>query len=164
MNLPSPSLLTALQKLPIFQDVSPTQLKQLFTICQQESYEEDVALCRIGTESDRMYILLSGSVKILTRNRALIAREKAITTVGETGLLVGEPRAASVVTETPVIALVINKRPLQLLMREDSSLAIRFYRNVMAELRQKLILADQRIEELSEGREEGLEETSSAES
>ena len=103
------SLLGSLQKFPIFQDLSPTQLRQLITVCQHETYEKGVTLCKIGGESDRMYILLSGSVEIFTNNHTLITHEEAITTIGEIGLLAGEPRVASVVTETPVQALVINK-------------------------------------------------------
>ncbi len=150
----SPSLLGTLQKLPIFQDLSPTQLKGLFRICQQETYEPGVSLCRVGAESDRMYILLSGTVEVSTTSHVLIVHEKAVTTIGEAGVLTGEPRSASVVTETAVKALSIDRRSLQKMVRDDAVFGIRLYRNVMAMLRQKLIAADQRIEELSQAQEQ----------
>jgi len=118
----SPSLLATLQKLLIFQDFSPSQLMKLFGICGQEAYEKGAMLCKEGTESEQMYIILSGMVEVHTGKDMLVAYEKAITTIGETGLLTGKPRSASVVTETPVQALVINRRPLQQLMQEDPTL------------------------------------------
>jgi CRP-like cAMP-binding protein len=147
----SSSLLGLMQKLPVFQDLSPTQLKQLFGICLQENYEKGASLCKTGGESDRMFILLSGEVAIFTPGNVLLAREKAITTIGEAGLLTGEPRAASVATETEVKALLIRRRSFFKLMQEDSTLATRLYRNMMVMLRRKLIAADRRIEELSQG-------------
>ena len=144
----SSSLLGMLQKLPVFQDLSPTQLKKLFGICLQENYKKGAHLCKAGEKSDRMFVLLSGEGAIYTPGKVLLVREKAITTIGEAGLLTGEPRSASVSTETTVKALLIRKRALFELMQEDPALATRLYRNMMFMLRQKLIAADRRIEEL----------------
>jgi len=160
---PSPSLLATLQKLPIFQDFSPTQLMKLFQICGQETYEKGTMLCKEGTESDQMHILLSGAVEVHIGRDMLVAREEAVTTIGEAGLLTGKPRAASVVTETPVQALVIDRRPLQQLMQQDPTLGLRLYRNGMVMLRQKLIAADHRIEELSKAPENQEDELPPAE-
>ncbi|MBT4499445.1 MAG: cyclic nucleotide-binding domain-containing protein [Gemmatimonadetes bacterium] len=151
----SSSLLGMLQKLPVFQDLSPTQLKQLFGICLQENYEKGASLCKAGEKSDRMFVLLSGEVAIYTPGNVLLVREKAITTIGEAGLLTGEPRSASVSTESPVKALLIRRGSLSKLMQEDPALATRLYRNMMVMLRQKLIAADRRIEELSRNRGKG---------
>ena len=145
---PSPALLSTLQKLPLFQELSPTQLKNLFRICKQETYEEGARLCEVGTHSDEMFIVLSGSVDIRGSEDGSLAVEKAVTSVGETGLLTGEVRAASVMTVEPVTALVIKRRPLQQLMQQDLPLAIRLYRNAMLIMRQKLIAADVRVEEM----------------
>lgn len=151
--------LDILQKLPVFQDLSPTQLTRVFHLCQQEEYGQGACLCKAGAKSDRMFVLLAGTVAVYTPRRVLLVRETAITTIGEAGLLTGEPRAASVWTETAVQALMIRRRPLLQLMQDDPSLATRLYRNVMILLRQKLVAADHRIEELAasrQGRKAGL--------
>jgi putative ABC transport system ATP-binding protein len=142
------AVLLALQKVPLFTDLSPSQLKQLLGICQQETHEPGTALCRAGGESDRMFVLLSGTVEIRTARDVYLVSESAITTVGEAGMLTGEPRSATVVAETALSVLGINRRPFFQLMQEDSSLATRLYRNVMRILRQKLIASNQRIGEL----------------
>jgi putative ABC transport system ATP-binding protein len=145
----TPALLATLQKLPVFREFSPTQLMKLFRICQQETYEKGESLCRAGTESDRMYILLSGTVSVHTDSRLFIAKEIAPTTIGEVGLLTGELRAASVMTESTVKALVVYKRSLQKLIQDDPLFGLRLYHKIMVILREKLLIADQRIEELS---------------
>ena len=145
MNL-TPGLLSSLQKLQLFTDLSPTQVKRMFGICKQEVFAADSVLCRAGDDSDLMYVIISGSVDILGTHDLQLAHEKAVTTIGETGLLSGECRAASVRASTDVSALVIRKRPLLQLMQDDSALAIRLYRNAMVLVRQKLIAADERLE------------------
>ena len=142
----SPALLSTLQKLRLFADLSPTQIKRLFATCRQESYDVDTELCRAGTDSDRMYILISGSVEITSASGTVLAHEHAVTTIGETGLLSGETRAATVRVSGAASTLVIKKRALLHLMQDDASLAIRLYRNAMVLVRQKLISADERLE------------------
>ena len=151
----SPAMLATLQKLPLFRDLFPTHLKQLFNTCTQESFETGELLCKAGAVSDRMFILLSGRVAIKSPKGVELAIEEAITTIGETGLLTGERRAATVVAEEPVTALAIPRRPLIQLMQQDSTLAIHMYRNSMVIVRQKLIAADRRLEEVLQKQTEG---------
>lgn len=144
----TPALMGTLQKLPLFQDLSPSQLKLLFKLCSQESYPADEVLCRAGGDSDRMFILLAGSVEVRTDTGKTLVRETAVTTIGEAGMLTGEQRSASVVAVIPVTALAIQRRPLMRLMQQDANLAIQLYRNVLLEVRQKMIAVDRRIEEM----------------
>ena len=146
MDIP-PSMLGILQKLDLFQDLSPSQLKLLFAACRQETFTAGEYLCKVGSESDRLFILLSGKVEIRSAKDVRLGSETAITTVGETGVLTGEVRAASVVAEDSVTAIAIPRRPLFQLMQEDTSLLSRLYRNAMLIMRQKLIAADQRLEQ-----------------
>ena len=153
MNL-SPNLLSSLQKLRLFQDLSPTQIKRVFATCKQETFEPGTTLTKSGAESDRMFIVMSGAVDVRSAKGLLLAREKAVTTIGETGLLSGEVRSATVVVTEAVNALVIGRRPLLQVMQDDATLAIRLYRNAMVLVREKLIAADQRIERILQGEEE----------
>lgn len=140
--------MVVLQKVKLFADLSPTQLKRLLGICQQESYETGTALCWRGNESDRMFVLLSGSVEIQGASGAALIEETAITTIGEAGMLTGEPRSATVVATSSISALAINRLPFMRLVQDDPSLAVRLYRNVMMILREKLMVANQRIDGL----------------
>jgi CRP-like cAMP-binding protein len=143
----SAQLLSSLQKLGLFHELSPTQIKRLFATCKQETFDAGVQLCRYGGESDRMFIVMSGAVDIRSAKGMVLAREQAVTTIGETGLLSGEVRSATVVVTEPVNALVIGRRPLLQVMQADAALAIRLYRNAMVLVREKLIAADERLEQ-----------------
>ena len=140
-------LLSTLQKLHLFQDLSPTQIKRLFATCQQESFDPGQELCKVGTASENMFIVLTGEVNILSARQVILATESAVTTIGETGLLSGEPRSATVVAHKHTTTFVIGRRPLLQLMQDDAAMAIRLYRNAMVLVRQKLIAADTRIED-----------------
>lgn len=85
------NVIAALQKVPLFADLSPTQLKRVLIICKQQSYEPGTRLCAAGGESDRMFVLLSGSVAIQSESGSVLVHEEAITTVGEAGVLTGIP-------------------------------------------------------------------------
>jgi len=95
-----------------------------------------------------MFVLLSGSVEIRSETDTPLMSQSAITTIGESGMLTGEPRSATVVAEGALSVLVIDRHPFMQLMQEDPSLATRFYRNVMTILRQKLISSNRRIDQL----------------
>jgi len=107
MSQPS-ALIGVMQKVPLFGDLSPTQLKRVLSICEQKSYRPGRVLCRLGGESDRMFILLSGSVEIRGASGAALIGETAITTIGEAGMLTGEPRSATVVVTGAISALAIS--------------------------------------------------------
>lgn len=151
----SPTLLSSLQKLQLFSDLSPTQIKRVFNVCKQETFEAEEILCRVGQDSDRMFIVVSGAVDILSAQGMQLGHEKAVTTIGETGLLSGETRAATVQVTDRAMALVLHKRPVLQLMQEDATLAIRLYRNAMVLVRQKLIAADERLERALQGDDPG---------
>ncbi len=144
----SMALLAALQKVPLFGDLSPSQLQRLFGICQTKSYGKGASLCRAGAASEEMFVLLSGTIMIRSESDTPLMSQSAITTIGESGMLTGEPRSATVVAESDLSVLAIDRRSFLQLMQEDPSLATRFYRNVMTILRQKLIASNRRIDQL----------------
>ena len=123
-------------------------MQRLFGICQKKSYTKHTALCRAGTASEEMFVLLSGSVVIRSESDTPLMSQSAITTIGESGMLTGEPRSATVVAESDLSVLAIDRRAFLQLIQEDPTLATRFYRNVMTILRQKLIASNRRIDQL----------------
>lgn len=147
------NIVAALQKVPLFADLSPTQLKRVLIICKQECHEPGTRLCTLGADSDRMFVLLSGSVDILSASGATLVHEEAITTIGEAGVLTGEARSATVIAASEVSAMAISRRSFVQLVQEDPSLAVRLYRNVMMILRQKLVVSNRRIDELLQAEE-----------
>ena len=140
--------LEVLKKVPFFEALSPSQVKNLLEICHAKPIPQGEKLCKMGEPSNKMFVVLTGTVAIGTAEGSTLMTEDGVTTIGETGALTGEPRSVTVVAMTACNVLEINRISLIDLLRADSSLASRIYRNVMMSLRRKLITANKKIDEL----------------
>ena len=157
MNYDSRTL-EVLKKVPFFAGLSPTQVKHVLEICHAKAIPQGEALCKMGEPSNRMFVVLKGTVAIGTAHGSTLMTEDAITTIGETGALTGEPRSVTVMAMTDCNVLELNRVSLTDLLRADPGLASRVYRNVMMSLRRKLVTANGKIDELKEGKSEGATE------
>ena len=147
MNYDSRTL-EVLKKVPFFEGLSPSQVKNVLEICHAKALPKGEPLCKAGEPSNRMFVVLKGTVVIGTANGSTLMTEEAITTIGETGALTGEPRSVTVLALTDCNVLELNRVSLTDLLRDDASLASRVYRNVMMSLRRKLVTANKKIDEL----------------
>ena len=147
MNTHSKRTLEALKKVPFFEGLGPSQVKHLLEICHAKPVPSGNDLCQMGEPSNMMFVVLTGTVAIGTAESTLMTVD-AVTTIGETGALTGEPRSVSVQAVTDCNVLEINRVSLVGLLNEDSNLARRIYRNVMLSLRKKLVTANNKIDEL----------------
>ena len=137
-----------LKKVPFFEGLSPSQVKLLLDICRAKAVPKEDQLCCAGEPSTRMFVVLKGTVSIMTAEGSTLLTEEAITTIGETGALTGERRSVTVLALTDCNVLEINRVSLMDLLKNDPGLASRIYRNVMMSLRRKLITANKKIDSL----------------
>ena len=137
--------LEALKKVPFFEGLGPSQVKHLLEICHARAVARGE---KMGQQSDRMFVVLKGTVAIGTAEGSTLMTEEAITTIGETGALTGELRSVTVIATSDCHVLEINRVSLNDLLKTDTSMASRLYRNVMMSLRKKLVTANRRIDEL----------------
>ena len=142
------SLLAIVQKLALFRDCTPAQVREVLQICVSHPFKEGEIICKAGDKSENMFVILTGSVEIRTAEDVPLLTEDSVTTIGEAGLLTGETRSATVVAKTAVTTLSMNRRRLLPLMNHDTALAKYLYRNVLFMVRGKLIASNQRISEL----------------
>jgi HEAT repeat protein len=87
------------KRVPLFEHVSPGDLKQVAALAQEESFSDGVSIVREGDIGDVMFIIVSGEVRILItqeQKEVEIARRKTGEYVGEMALISKEPRSASV--------------------------------------------------------------------
>ena len=97
-----------LKRSEIFQKLSPTELLDLSEMFERESAPADTVIIRQGDEGDKFYIIGSGKVRVLYKERE-IARLGVSDFFGETALLTGEPRNASVVALEPVVLYFLGR-------------------------------------------------------
>ena len=132
-------LIQLLKKIPIFNELPPTQVRTLLSLCESRKLEENEILCENGTPSDEMYILLTGQLSVVTAEGLCVATILPVTTVGEMGVVTGAPRSATVETAKPCNILAIKKNRFDQYLNEDQDVASRIYRNVIHILSDKLI-------------------------
>ena len=93
-------------------------------------------LCEEGANSDYLYILRRGTVRVLRKDYEGKSQELAQLTapcmLGQMGLIDGSVRSATCVAHGSVEVLCINRRTFESLMDEDSSAAAAFRHQVIA--------------------------------
>ena len=138
-----------LKSVPLFSSFSDAQVSQLLTGMQHRSYPRNSFILRAGEETDALYIVLSGRVKVLIPDEE--GHEVILSIIGpheyfgEMGLLDEQTRSASVETLEPCEMLRLSKAGFINCLKENSDVAMLVIRNLVRRLRE----ADRKIESLA---------------
>jgi len=138
-----------LKSVPLFSMFSDTQLAQVLTGVQHRSFPRNAFILRAGEETDALYIILSGRVKVLIPDEE--GHEVILSVLGphdffgEMGLLDDQVRSASVETLEPCEMLRLTRSGFTGVMKENFDLSMLIIRNLVKRLRE----ADRKIESLA---------------
>ena len=138
-----------LKAVPLFSLFSDAQLAQLLTCVQHRSYPRNAFILRAGEETDALYIVLSGRVKVLIPDEE--GHEVILSIIGpqeyfgEMGLLDDQSRSASVETLESCEMLRLSKAGFTNILKDNFELAMLIIRNLVKRLRE----ADRKIESLA---------------
>jgi CRP/FNR family transcriptional regulator, cyclic AMP receptor protein len=138
-----------LKNIPLFSSFTDAQLASLLSYAQHRKYPRGSYIVRAGEETDALYIILSGRVKILIPNEE--GREVILSSMGpseffgEMGMLDDQPRSASVEALEPCEMLRISKAAFMDTLRNNFDAAMLIIRNLVRHLRE----ADRKIESLA---------------
>jgi len=138
-----------LKSVPLFSSFTDAQLGQLLTCVQHRSYPRNAFILRAGEETDALYIILSGRVKVLIPDEE--GHEVILSMIGpheffgEMGLLDELPRSASVETLEACEMLRLSKAGFTNILKDNFELAMLIIRNLVRRLRE----ADRKIESLA---------------
>jgi len=138
-----------LKTVPLFSSLSDEQLRVLQPCLQQRSYPRSSFILRAGEETDALYIILSGRVKVLIPDEQ--GREVILAVMGpseffgEMGLLDDQHRSASVETLETCQMLRFSKAGFIACLKDNFDLAMIIIRNLVKRLRE----ADRKIESLA---------------
>ena len=101
-----------LQEIPLFDGVSKRHLRHLAKLTRIEQFGADQDLLVEGQASTVAFVLIAGTVVVRRKGRK-IAELGPGQVVGELGLLLERPRAATVRSITPVECLALDRRALK---------------------------------------------------
>lgn len=124
----------ALAKVPLFEGLPRRHLRRLAKASGVTERREGATVVREGAAGSVFFVILDGKAKVVRRGRT-VARLKRGDFFGEMSLLDGQPRGASVVTETDARFLTLSGKSLSDMLARDPLLATRIMKTMAARLR-----------------------------
>ncbi len=116
----------SLKKTPLFGTVSAEKLMELAEITQRVSYKKGTLISREGELSDHLYVVASGSLKIVkVKNgvKTILSIVRKGETYGEIGLFNQAPRSASAVAHEDCDLWVIQRSALKKILLDMPEIA-----------------------------------------
>ncbi|RDJ21864.1 ABC transporter ATP-binding protein [Bosea caraganae] len=133
--------LRALRSVPIFAEIDTPRLKLLAFTGERVGFAAGETIVRQGDESDAAYLLISGSADVLSdsaNGSVRIAGMTGYALFGEMGIVTGEPRSATIVAATPVVALRLRQEVFVALFTEFPQMALSVTRLIVRRLQDNL--------------------------
>jgi CRP-like cAMP-binding protein len=108
---------------PLFAGLPTRHLKRIRDLAEEADYMAGASLVKEGTEGDAFYVIIEGLAKVVAGKRT-IHRLMPGDYFGEISLLDGGVRTASVVSETPLKVLVIDRKRFLELLEDESGISL----------------------------------------
>jgi CRP/FNR family transcriptional regulator, cyclic AMP receptor protein len=123
-----------LAKVPLFAGLPKRHLKAVAGIATEEDFPEKATIAKEGTPGEDFYVIVEGQASVLRGGRR-VSRLLPGDFFGEIALLDEGPRTASVVAETPLSALTINRKPFTTLLEREPSIVLKMLEALATRLR-----------------------------
>ena len=123
-----------LQNVPLFAGSSKRQLRGILDWTKEYNYPPGATLVREGTQGQTLFVLMEGYAKVV-RGGKTITRLGSGDFFGETAMLDGRARTASVVADGPVHCLILRRTEFRQFMEGDPSIAWNMLVGLAARLR-----------------------------
>jgi CRP/FNR family transcriptional regulator, cyclic AMP receptor protein len=137
--------LRLLKRVPLFADLSTPHLAALAEIAQEVRYGAGRLLVSAGTPGVAFYVIVEGEAKVL-KGRIVAARGTAKLGpgdfFGEMALLDGGPRSASVVAETPLVTIRIERAAFRRMLKDEPDIALKLLEGMARRMRTLLTSPD----------------------
>lgn len=138
-----------LKRVPFFQTLGRDGIDFIVERLKFKPFEGDEVICEAGDPGDKMYIIISGKVKVVVRpesggEETVIAHLVSGNYFGEMALLTGEPRSASVVTTEPSEMFILNKSDFDVIIERFPSITLSMTKIMSQRLRETNKMAAQK--------------------
>ena len=126
-SVPPEQAIELLSKIGLFSSLQPTYLRRIATLGLEEDYAEGALIFKEGAVGDKVYLLISGAVRISRTvpgmGEEALAVLRAGNHFGEMALIDDFPRSADARAHEPCRLFVIRKEDLEDLLFVDRDLA-----------------------------------------
>jgi CRP/FNR family transcriptional regulator, cyclic AMP receptor protein len=108
---------------PLFQGLPPKHLRRIRDLAEPADYMAGASLVKQGEAGEAFFVILEGAAKVVVGKRT-INRLMPGDYFGEISLLDGGERSASVVSETPLKVLIIERAKFLRLLQDEGAIAV----------------------------------------
>ena len=123
-----------LAAVPLFSDLRPRHLKRIADLAEEVRFDARNPIVLEGEPGGTFFIILEGEAKV-TRKGRTINQLYPGDFFGEVSLLDGGPRTASVVAETPLVAVRLFRKDFSKLVATDPEIALKILTELSARIR-----------------------------
>lgn len=131
-----------------------TDLAQAIMRGRPSSWSDGDVICTEGEQSEDMFIILKGSVRIMRKDAQGTLRELAVlgppTMIGQMGLVDGSVRSATCIAKDSVGALTIDTSTFKKILEDATSAGSAFRHLLLASMNMQLSTANGKIRKLIE--------------
>jgi len=131
------SEVSSLQQIPMFRNVDTAKLKLIAITSQRTNYRSGDTLLTEGDRAEMVFIILEGKAKVMRADGdkiVKIAEVQSGSVVGEMGVVLDRPYSGTIIAETPVTALRIDKRTFLDLLTKVPQLSLALIRELSSRL------------------------------
>ena len=129
------SKIERLQQVPMLQECTARQLREVARIAQVFEAPVGTVLTRVGEHGEEFFMILDGSARVEVPNGKR-SQLRPGDFFGEMSLLDEGPRSATVTAETGIRLLVIRRRHFETLLREAPALTLKILATLSRRVRQ----------------------------
>lgn len=126
-TIPPEKAVELLSKISLFSALQPSYLRRIANLGVEEEYQADALIFKEGDHGDKMYLILSGAVRIARQlsgvGEEALAILRAGTHFGEMALIDDFPRSADARAHEAAKLFVIHKKDMEDLLFVDRDLA-----------------------------------------
>jgi len=124
-----------LARVPLFSGLSAKQLRRVAGLAEEVRYMEGAAVVKEGEDGDSFFVIVEGEAKVVRKDGRVLNRLLPGDFFGEISLLDGGKRTASVVSETPMRMLMLDRRSFARMLKEEPGIASKMLRELATRLR-----------------------------
>ena len=129
-----------LRKVPLFEDLSPADLKHIAEVASEHTYPDGEVIAEQGEAGDEMHIVVAGEIRVVLGADGGpghdVARRGRGEYVGEMAIIGEQSRMASLVCSGPVRTLSLDRRSFERILRERSDVSLAVMRVLSERLRE----------------------------
>ena len=124
----------ALADVPLFAGLTKRHLRRIADLTSEQRWMQGASLAEEGKPGDTFHVMMEGEARVVRRGRR-IARLIPGDFFGEIALIDGGPRTASVIADTPVTTITLDRRRFRKMLDEDPSIAATMLEELAKRLR-----------------------------